>query len=95
MIRLMLYISSRAMTSAGVEARLRDALGRAPHADEVELEVRDIAVDPVQAEHRDLVFTTPCVVITLADGDRRVVMGDLRAPDGLKAVLHIGEIQAT
>lgn len=95
MIRLMLYISSRATTSAGVEARLRDALGRAPNADEVDLQVRDVAVDPVLPEHRDVVITTPCVVITLPDGNQRVVMGDLRAPDGLKAVLHIGEIQAT
>ena len=82
-----LYLSSRSANSAGVEERLRRQVhdaGASPHVDIV---VHDLSIDP-EAGQAEGISYTPSLVIRMPNGERRVVVGDLRDRDALRTVLY-------
>jgi hypothetical protein len=89
-VRLTLYISTRSPLCEGVPERLKSILSR-PGAPRVELRVHDLAFGPPPDEEDPPVFT-PSVVVQLPTGERRIVVGDLRNDDVLRAALRIGEL---
>ena len=90
-VRLTLYISTRSPLCEGVPERLESILSR-PGTPRVELTVHDLAFGPPSDETDAPVFT-PSVVVQLPTGERRIVVGDLRNDDVLKAALRIGELE--
>lgn len=89
-IRLVLYVKGSLASSEKAMRNLRRAIGR---REDVQLDVRDLTVEPLRADE-DPIVMTPTLVVS-SPPPRRVVIGELDDVDSLRDLLIEANVRSS